>query len=289
MLRNDWLRLVRPMQWPKNAVVLAALVFGRVYDDPVKVAAAIGAMISFCLVSSAGYILNDWMDIESDRLHPVKRTRPLASGAISSGPALALAVVLATAGFAIAVLITPWLALVLAGYAFLTLGYSAWLKRIPIVDVLAIATGFLLRAVAGGVAIEVRISAWLVLCSFLLALFLGFSKRRHELVSLGASATGHRRALQGYDPRVLDQYIWITAGAAVVAYSIYTFTAESVPENASMMLTIPFVVFAIFRYLHLVYRRYLGGAPEILLFRDRPLLLSIVLWAATIGLIFLFN
>lgn len=277
------------MQWPKNAVVLAALVFGRVYDDPATVTAAIGAMVAFCLVSSAGYILNDWMDIERDRLHPIKRMRPLASGAIGSGPALALAGVLGLGAFAIAWVVTPWLALVLAIYGFLTVGYSAWLKRIPIVDVLSIATGFLLRAVAGGVAIDVRISGWLVLCSFLLALFLGFSKRRHELVSLGALATGHRGALQGYEPRVLDQYIWMTGGASVVAYSIYSFTAESVPANASMMLTIPFVAFAIFRYLHLVYRRDLGGAPEILLFRDRPLLLSIVLWATTVGIIFLFN
>jgi len=283
---HPWIRLLRPMQWPKNAVVLAALVFGRVYGDPTNVIGSIGAMIAFCLISSAGYIFNDRIDIESDRHHPLKRHRPLASGAVDSRRALVLAVILVLVASGLALAISPLLLLVLGGYTLLTISYSLVLKRIVIIDVFVIGAGFLLRVIAGGVAIGVSISAWLMLCSVLLALFLGFCKRRNEMVTLADRADRHRQALRGYTPQILDQFILLTASSTIMAYSMYTFTAESVPTNHAMMITIPIVAFALFRYLYLVYGRALGGAPEVLLIRDLPLLAAILLWGTTVLTIF---
>jgi 4-hydroxybenzoate polyprenyltransferase len=283
---NPWVRLVRPMQWPKNGVVLAALVFGRVYGDPANVAAAIGAVVVFCLVSSAGYIFNDWVDIEGDRHHPLKRARPLASGVIAPGPALQVAGVLVVTSFALALAISPWLLLVVAAYAALMTAYSLRLKRVVIIDVFIIGAGFLLRAIAGGAAVQVSISAWLMLCTVLLALFLGFCKRRNEMMTLEHRAELHRSSLRGYTPQILDHFILLTASSTIMAYSMYSFTAESVPTNHAMMITIPIVAFALFRYLYLVYGRSLGGAPEILLFRDLPLAGAILLWGCTVLLVF---
>ena len=283
---NPWVRLLRPMQWPKNAVVLAALVFGRVYDDPANVAAAIGAAIAFCMISSAGYIFNDWIDSERDRHHPLKRTRPLASGSIAPGPALRVAAALAFVACLISLVISPWLLLVVAAYAVLMSCYSLGLKQIVIIDVFVIGAGFLLRAIAGGAAIQVSISAWLMLCTVLLALFLGFCKRRNEVITLEHRAGLHRRSLRGYTPQILDQFILLTASSTIMAYSMYSFTAESVPTNHAMMVTIPIVAFALFRYLYLVYGRALGGAPEVLLFRDPPLAGAVVLWGITVFLVF---
>lgn len=286
LLQNRWIRLLRPIQWSKNAVVLAALVFGQVYDDPGTVAASLGAVIAFCLISSAGYIFNDLLDADRDKLHPVKRSRPIASGAIPARQGIVLAVVLAVMSFQLAMMIEPLLALMVVLYGVLMAGYSLAWKRIPVLDVAIIATGFLLRAIAGGVAIDVRISGWLMVCTVLLALFLGFSKRRHEMVTLGERASRHRDALRGYTPHALDLAIRLTATAALAAYTVYTLTAESVPENHAMLLTVPIVAFALARYLHLVYGKTLGGAPEVLLFRDLPLFTAIVSWGVAIGLIF---
>ncbi len=283
---NRWVRLLRPVQWAKNGVVLAALVFGRVYDDPAKVWASLGAVFAFCLISSAGYILNDWLDVERDRHHPLKRARPLASGAIRPRSALILGGALATTSLIFSLLISPWLALVITVYALLMAAYSVWLKRVVIIDVFVIAAGFLLRAVAGGLAIGVPISTWLMLCTVLLALFLGFCKRRNEIVTLQESAQLHRVSLRGYTPEILDQFILLTASSTLMAYAMYTFTAESVPTNHAMMITVPIVAFALFRYLYLVYGRALGGAPEVLLFRDAPLLGAIVLWACAVFIVF---
>lgn len=283
---NPWVRLLRPMQWAKNAVVLAALVFGRVYDDPVRVLASLGAVIAFCAISSAGYIFNDWLDIERDRHHHLKRARPLASGAIRARSALLLAAALAAASGVLSFVISPWLTLVVVMYALLMCAYSLWLKRVVIVDVFVIATGFLLRAIAGGVAVGVPISTWLMLCTVLLALFLGFCKRRNEVVTLQESAELHRVSLRGYTTEILDQFILLTASSTLMAYAMYTFTAESVPTNHAMMITVPIVAFALFRYLYLVYGRVEGGAPEVLLFQDIPLLSSILLWACAVFLVF---
>jgi 4-hydroxybenzoate polyprenyltransferase len=274
----QWLRLVRPQQWVKNAVVLAGLVFAEITDQPHAVLEAILALIAFVLASAAVYIANDLRDIEADRQHPLKRARPLAAGRIDPRRARWACAGLAATALALATVVTPVLTVIVAAYLALMLAYTAWLKRIPILDVTVIAIGFVLRAVGGAVAVAVPISPWLLLCAFLLALFLGFGKRRAELATLGTGAARHRIALRGYTAPLLDQLVRITAVSALVSYATYTVVSTSVPDNGSMLLTVPFVAFAIFRYLYLVYGRGLGGSPEHLLFRDRWLLGAVVLW-----------
>ncbi len=273
-----WLRLARPQQWAKNAVVLAGLVFAEITDQPHAVLEALLAVAAFILASASVYIVNDIRDIEADRQHPLKRLRPLAASEIEPAVAIRVAVGLALASLALATFVTPLLAGIIATYLSLMVAYTAWLKRVALLDVMVIAIGFVLRAVGGAVAVDVPISPWLLLCAFLLALFLGFGKRRAELVGMGIGAMRHRVALAGYTGPLLDQLVRITAGAALATYAIYTVVSTSVPDNGSMLLTVPFVAFAIFRYLYLIYGRGLGGSPESLLFRDRWLLGSVVLW-----------
>jgi 4-hydroxybenzoate polyprenyltransferase len=279
-LRNPWVRLLRPVQWSKNGVVFAALVFGR-QSDPGDLVRALIAFVAFCGISSATYIFNDWSDTERDRLHPVKRLRPLAAGQIDRSKALAFSAILAIASLLLALIVSPWLATLIGGYGLLMVAYTWWLKQVMILDVFVIAGGFLLRALAGGVAVDVPISTWLMLCTMLLALFLGFCKRRNELTTLDKDAAKHRTSLSGYTTEILDQFIVICAASAVMAYAMYTFSADTVPENGIMMITVPMVIFAMFRYLFLVYVKRLGGAPEVLLFRDRLLLGAIVVWGLT--------
>lgn len=281
LLPTPWVRLLRPVQWSKNSVVYAAMVFGHQSSVADLINATL-TFIAFCALSSATYIFNDWSDIERDRHHPVKRFRPLAAGEICPRRAAVVGVALFVAAFAVSLSVSPWLTLVLLGYAALMATYTHWLKRVMILDVFVIAAGFLLRAIAGGVAVNVPISSWLMLCTMLLALFLGFCKRRNELTTLDKDAALHRTSLRGYTTEVLDQFILITAASSVMAYAMYTFSAETVPESGVMMVTVPIVIFALFRYLHLVYARRLGGAPEVLLFRDWPLLGSIVVWGLTV-------
>ena len=278
---QTWIRLLRPVQWAKNVVVFAAPIFGR-QSDPEDVRNAIATFVLFCALSSATYIFNDWIDIERDRLHPVKRLRPLAAGQISPRPAIALSAVLASGTLLVSLAITPWLTLVLLAYAVLMTAYTLRLKQVMILDVFVISAGFLLRAIAGVAAVDVPISTWLMLCTMLLALFLGFAKRRNELTTLDKDAALHRTSLRGYTTEILDQFIVISAGSAVMAYAMYSFSADTVPESGIMMITVPIVIFAMFRYLYLVYVRRLGGAPEILLFRDMPLLGSIIVWGITV-------
>ena len=275
------LRSLRPLQWTKNAVVFAALVFSGELFEVGALLRTLAAVAVFCCASSAMYLVNDLRDVEGDRVHPKKRHRPIAAGLVSLGQASVTAAVL----FGLAVvgawlLGAPFLVVVLS-YAGLMVAYSYGLKRAVILDVFAIAAGFVLRAVGGAVVIDVPISPWLYLCTLLLALFLGFGKRRHELTSLEADAGRHRANLESYSVPLLDQIIAVIASATVMAYSLYTFDAPNVPGNQAMMLTIPFVVYAVFRYLYLVQRRDLGGAPEVLLFVDRSLLLCIVGWGLT--------
>jgi 4-hydroxybenzoate polyprenyltransferase len=283
---RSWLRLLRPVQWSKNAVVLAAVVFARMATEPAPLIHAVVALIAFCLISSAMYIYNDWQDIERDRHHPIKQHRPLASGAIAPRAALSVAAVLSVTSFVLAWAVTPLLALVIGIYAALMTAYTLYLKRVVIIDVFVIAGGFLLRAVAGAVAVDVPISAWLMLCTVLLALFLGFCKRRNEMLTLQETAVLHRHALRGYTPQILDQFILLTASSTIMAYAMYSFTSTYVPENDTMMITVPIVAFAMFRYLYLAYVRRLGGAPESLLFRDLPLLGAVLLWGITVMVIF---
>ena len=278
---RPWIHLLRIPQWSKNAVVFAALVFG---DPSIELALVrtLVAFVAFCALSSAGYIFNDWLDIERDRLHPVKKRRPLASGEVGPQFAIISAALMASAALLASWFVNPVLALVMLGYAVLMVAYSLRLKHVVLVDVFVIATGFLLRAVAGAAAVEVPVSAWLMLCTMLLALFLAFGKRRSELVRLGDNAIGHRTVLAGYSLALLDQFLVITATCAIMAYSIYTFTSESVPGNGIMMISVPPVIFAVFRYLLLVMKRGEGGAPEVLLWRDKPLLLSVMTWSVAV-------
>ncbi|HYO29079.1 MAG TPA: decaprenyl-phosphate phosphoribosyltransferase [Thermomicrobiales bacterium] len=271
-------RALRPLQWTKNAVVFAALVFsGELFEVGALLRTVLAAAV-FCCASSAMYLVNDLRDVEGDRVHPKKRHRPIAAGLVSPGQAGATAAALFAVAVAGGWLVGAPFLLVILMYVGLMVAYSYGLKRLVILDVFAIAAGFVLRAVGGAVAIAVPISPWLYLCTLLLALFLGFGKRRHELTSLEADAVRHRANLDAYSVPLLDQIIGIVASAIVMAYSLYTFDAPNLPGNQAMMLTIPFVVYAVFRYLYLTHRRDLGGAPEVLLFADRSLLACIVGW-----------
>ena len=286
---NAWLRLLRPVQWSKNAIVFAGAVFGGVIDEPARALQATLAFAVFCLISSSTYIFNDWRDASADRLHPTKRFRPLAAGTVDSRRALILAGILVAVGLIVSGSLSWWLLLVAVTYLALMSAYSLLLKHMVIVDVFVIAAGFVLRAVAGAVVVGVPISAWLLLCTMLLALFLGFCKRRGELIALNEESRIYRQTLQGYSVTMLDQAISVTAASTIMTYSMYTFTSADVPGNNSMMITIPFVAFAMFRYLYLAYAKHLGGTPESLLFRDSPLFFSIVAWGASAILVLLFR
>lgn len=281
---RTWMQLLRVPQWSKNAVVFAALVFGDPQVDH-AIVRSIAAFIAFCAISSAGYIVNDAIDIEQDRIHPIKQRRPIASGAVSTRNGLIIAASLITLGLVISFVVNPVLLIVMLGYVVLTASYSLRLKNIVLLDAFVIAIGFLLRAVAGAAAVEVPVSAWLMLCTLLLALFLAFGKRRSELIRLQGQATAHRSALAGYSIPLLDQLLVITAGCTIMAYSFYSFTSESVPSNGIMMVTVPFVMYAVFRYLLLVLRKGEGGTPELLLWKDKPILASVASWGLVVLLI----
>jgi 4-hydroxybenzoate polyprenyltransferase len=272
---------LRPLQWTKNGLVFAALLFDRRVFEFEPLARTVAAALVFCAVSSGIYLINDVRDAEQDRRHPKKRHRPIASGALAPRRALTVAAALLLGGLIGAVLVRPDFVGIVVGYVALMLAYSYGLKRLVIVDVFAIAAGFVLRAAGGAVAIDVPISPWLYVCTMLLALFLGFGKRRHELATLQETAVHHRANLDSYSLPLLDQIIAVVASATVMTYSLYTFDAPNVPENHAMMLTIPFVAYAVFRYLFLIYRRHEGGSPEVLLVTDYPLLLCILGWAVT--------
>jgi 4-hydroxybenzoate polyprenyltransferase len=279
---KTWIRLLRPIQWTKNAIVFAAVVFARLTNDPVALRDSVLAFVAFCSISSAIYIFNDWRDIERDRLHPTKRRRPLASGAINPRAGLIACAVLALGGCAIAATFSWPLVLVLLTYLAVMAMYSISWKHIVILDVFIIAGGFILRATAGAVAVGVTVSSWLLICTFFLSLFLGFCKRRNEISTLVGDAEAHRPSLRGYTIPVLDQFIAFTAASTLMAYSMYTFASTFVPRNDSMMVTIPFVAFAMSRYLFLVYGKNLGGSPESVLLKDRPLFVAILGWGVAV-------
>lgn len=283
-------KAMRPRQWTKNGAVMAALVFdGQLLQPAAFWHTVLGALL-FCLTSSSVYILNDLNDLEADRRHPVKRRRPIASGALPIPLARAAALLFASISLSAGWLLSPSFSLVILTYMLLMLAYSHWLKHIPVLDVLAIAAGFVLRVHAGVTLIRVeRFSPWLYIVTTLLALYLGFGKRRAELTLLEQNAGDHRKALGGYSIALLDQYITIVSGTTIVAYALYTFSAPNLPPNHSMMLTIPFVIYGIFRYLYLVQIEAIGGEPEEVLLRDRPLQAAIVLWALSVLLIFYGN
>lgn len=276
---------LRPGQWTKNLLVFAGLVFGgRLLNEDAVAAAAI-AFAVFCALSSAGYLFNDIRDREADRRHPLKRSRPIASGRLSIPAALMLAGILAAIALSVATAISPALALVATAYAVLLALYSVLLKNLVIIDVLTIAGGFVLRAIAGAVAVQVPFSAWLLVCTTLLALFLGLSKRRHELVLLGEAAEDHRRILHEYSPYLLDQMIAVVTASTLIAYTFYSISAETAARLGTprLGLTIPFVLYGIFRYLYLVHQKHGGGSPAAMLLTDRPLLACVALWIATVA------
>jgi 4-hydroxybenzoate polyprenyltransferase len=275
---------LRPSQWVKNGFVLCALMFSRSLTDWHRAALVTLAAIVFCAVSSATYLVNDVLDAPDDRQHPLKRLRPVASGRVSKKAALWTAGVLGFAALAGAWTIDHTLFQVVSVYAAISLVYSAWLKRVMLVDVFVIAAGFILRVIGGGVVIHVELSAWLVVCTTLLALFLALSKRRHELVLLGENASGHRSTLADYTPHFLDQLIGIVTASTVMSYALYTLSDDVRTKfpNKRLELTVPLVLFGIFRYLYLVHRRNGGGNPARMLFTDPVLLASVMLWAAAV-------
>jgi 4-hydroxybenzoate polyprenyltransferase len=274
---------LRPHQWTKNLFVLAALGFSKhLFDVDAALRAGL-AFAVFCVLSGASYLVNDLTDLAQDRLHPVKRLRPLASGALPVPLARAAALVLVLVALVAAATLGPTFALSALAYLGLNLGYSFGLKHVVILDVLGLALGFTLRAVAGALAIQVVFSQWLLVCTTLLALFLALAKRRHELVTL-EDAAGHRPILAEYSPYLLDQMIGVATAACLMGYAFYTLAPETIEKYRTdrLSLTIPFVIYGIFRYLYLVHRKELGGSPSDLLLTDRPLLAAVALWALAV-------
>lgn len=278
---------LRPRQWTKNAVVFAALVFdGRLFEPGALLSVAVAALL-FCLVSSAGYLFNDLRDLTADREHPAKRHRAIPSGRVSQRTAVLAIAAIYVITIPIAFLLSPAFAGIVLIYILMMSLYSRWLKNLVILDVFVISAGFILRAIGGAVVVDIPISPWLYVCTILLALFIGFAKRRHELVLLDGNAENHRRNLADYSVALLDQFILIVAGSVIIAYSLYTFDSPALPDDGRMMLTIPFVLYGLFRYLYLVHQLHLGGAPEHLLLEDRPLLLTVLLWG-TVSIVLLY-
>jgi 4-hydroxybenzoate polyprenyltransferase len=275
-----WLSL-RPHQWTKNLMVFAAPALSKHLFEWGPLEKSVLAFVIFCALSGTVYLLNDVADLERDRLHPRKRLRPIASGALSPRAAALLALVLGLASLGLSALLGLPFVLCAGLYLALNVLYSFRLKEIVILDVLSVSLGFVLRAVAGGVAIGVLVSDWLLVCTLLLAMFLALAKRRHELVSLTTSATGHRKILAEYSPYLLDQMISVVTASCLTAYAFYTMAPDTVQKYRTEKLawTIPFVLYGIFRYLYLVHQKEKGGSPTDILVTDRPLLLNVFLWA----------
>jgi 4-hydroxybenzoate polyprenyltransferase len=275
---------LRPQQWVKNGFVFAALIFSRSITDWHRNARVAAGAFLFCLISSAVYLLNDILDAPEDRIHPLKRLRPLASGRLGVGTASLAAIIFASLSLGGAWLLDHTFFIIVAAYALINVLYSWTLKRVVLLDVFVISAGFVLRVISGGAIIHVEISPWLVVCATLLALFLALSKRRHELVVLGRDAGNHRSILSRYSPYFLDQLIGIVTASTLMSYALYTLSSDVQVKfpGKRLDLTIPFVLFGIFRYLYLVHQSEEGGNPTRLLFTD-PVLLSVVLfWAASV-------
>lgn len=284
------LKTMRLRQWTKNGFVFFALIFDKqlfLYDPFLR---TLAGFFLFCLISSAVYLINDIADVEADRKHPEKKHRPIASGKlpvnVAWGAAFALIVIALPLGY----LLAPLFSIYLAAYLVINFIYSRWLKHVPILDVLFVSSGFVLRVGSGVTLITVeRFSPWLYVITTLFSLYIGFGKRRAELSLLDEGAGSHRKVLDGYTLPLLDQYITIVSGMTIVTYSLYTFFAENLPANHSMMLTIPFVVYGIFRYLQLIQTGHAAGAPDEVALKDRPLQVTVALWMLTVLVIFYFS
>ena len=278
---------LRPHQWVKNSLLFGGLIFSRSLSHWDAVSLAVGAFFAFCMASSAVYLLNDLRDLKEDRMHPVKRLRPLASGVISPSIAKAALMILMISSGILAFGLGIGFGMTLSIYVLINLAYSIGLKRVVILDVMIVALCFVLRAVAGAVVIGVKASAWLILCTLMMALLVCFGKRRHEIVLLQANASNHRASLEQYSIQFLDLMMAISGGAALVTYALYTMAEETVQRFGSrgLMLTVPFVVYGVFRYLFLVHLRKDGGDPARLLVSDRPILLNGFLWVSVVCLV----
>lgn len=288
------LKAMRPKQWAKNVLLYAALFFALEFTDPQSIMRATAGFLLFCLFSSCVYIINDLRDREKDKLNKRTASRPIASGALKPSVAIAFVSILLPVTFILSYFLSPWFALVGAIYMAKDFAYSFGLKHVVILDVFLIAAGFTIRAAAGAIAIGANISAWLYIVTTLGALFLALNKRKHELLLLGADASSHRKVLDEYSPALVEEMLAVITASTVIAYSLYTFTAENLPqplrENHLMMLTIPFVLYGIFRYLYLVYQRDVGSSPEDVLFKDRPLLICVILYGLTTAtLLYIFS
>jgi len=274
---------MRPRQWTKNGVVFVAVVFAHKLSVAGDVLRAAVAVAIFCLVSGVVYLINDLVDLDKDRQHPLKRRRPLPSGRLKPPVAAFAAALLGVSMAIVSFLLSPLFGLCVVGYVALNLVYSFYLKNVVLVDLFGIAGGFLLRAAGGAAIIGVQISAWLYLCTLLGALFLGLGKRRHELIVLEGSAAGHRKILGEYTTEFLEELISIVSSALLVSYALYTYFAYQ--TNHAMMATVPFAIYGIFRYLYLVHLKNEGGAPEEILLHDKPIIIDILLWVLTAGVV----
>lgn len=281
------IRLARPTQWIKNGVVLAALVFAGTIRDFSKLELALAAAGIFCILSSAIYAFNDLIDRRQDKAHPLKKDRPIASGAVPVSVAIVFIIILTATGLMAAHFLNPTFLMVAVGFVLVNLAYSLVLKHIVILDTMTLALSFVVRAYAGAAAIEVPASKWMLINTLLLALFLGFGKRRHELVLLENDAHTHRKSLSNYSPYLLDQLIGVTTASVVVMYMLYTFSTEVSHKlgTENLYFTIPFVVYGIFRYLFLIHRKSEGGSPTRVMFADKPLLITVSLWLVAVILV----
>ena len=284
----DLLRLMRPHQWVKNAFVFTGLLFGHAWHDPNLVTQVVMAFAAFCLVSSAVYVFNDIVDLEQDRLHPKKCQRPLAAGKVGLSAAVMLAVLLGVLGLVLAYSASPKVLLILVGYALMNIAYTLRLKHVVILDVFIIATGFMLRILAGTLGVGIPPSQWLLLCGLMVTLFLGFTKRRAEIIALAEDKAAHRKVLEHYSPVLLDKMIGITAAGLIMSYSLYTMNPDTIRIHgtANLIYTVPFVMYGVFRYIYLLHHQSRGGDTAHDLVRDPHLFIVVGAWlAATILLI----
>ncbi len=274
---------LRPRQWTKNLVIFAGLIFDGQFLQPTPFLRVLAAVLLFCLVSGVTYTINDLLDLEADKIHPQKRNRPLASGRLSKKIAIIVIIILSIVSLVGGYLLSPTLALIFVAYTLLILAYSLWLKKVMILDVLVIASGFVLRVLAGLSVIQVAyFSPWLFLLTTLLAMYLAFGKRLAELKLLESDAVSHRKTLDGYTVPLLNQYIMVILTAILITYTLYTFSAHPGQSNHAMMLTIPFVIYGIFRYLYLIQSDLITSSPEEVLLKDRPLQIAIGLWVLSV-------
>jgi 4-hydroxybenzoate polyprenyltransferase len=281
------LKTMRPRQWTKNGFIFFALIFDKQLFFVQPFLRTLEGFALFCLISSAVYLFNDIADVEADRNHPEKKFRPIASGRLPIGVARAAAILLTVIAVPLGYLLSPIFALILAVYLVINLLYSRWLKHVSILDVLIISSGFVFRVAAGVALITVeRFSPWLYMITILFSLYIGFGKRRAEMVLLSHGASSHRKVFEGYTIPLLDQFITIVSGMTIIAYSLYTFSAPNLPANHTMMLTIPFVVYGIFRYLQLIQTGHAAGSPDEVALKDRPLQITVLLWGLAVIAVF---